>query len=423
MSAKEKQCPVCGNQISKQVEYCPYCGNQLRSSSTKTCPGCGQHISEDAMVCPSCGYDMGRNSPKRSRKSAVFFIIVLLACVIAGAAVIIHRYGAVAEMIVDDTGQMETDSKRNGQLTDKQGEVKDVSEISLTDADALFAQGEELISDDAGLAEGMGNLAGAIKMYMEKAEQAGDILFVSEKVQDAYELYISALQRHKDMLMGQEASGDIYRQIVMEFDDAIALGESLLDKGCEIDVSPVRDEKAVFESGYKERVISLFDQFTEREMWSRTEAWNLMSSTVDNMFDPTDLDNPLRLRYAYALSWWIQREIETELASGMTTKKAAAMKIAESIESMDYNLMMLNYYITYMKDAGEDCSQVETAYHDVIEHIYRTQGILIGKDFDLEHFWYFNDFDTYSVDDRNGVTKENRQWIRSRMSQVTFATQ
>ncbi|MDE7432708.1 MAG: zinc ribbon domain-containing protein [Lachnospiraceae bacterium] len=414
MSAKEKRCAVCGNLISKQAEYCPYCGNQSQSSSAKICPGCGQHISENTMICPDCGYVIGKNSSKRKRKS-VAFIIVFLLCVIVGVVILLHQQGVTTETLVDNTSQLKTDSKADKQLADKQ-------EISLADADALFEHGKELISDDTGLAEGMNNLAGAIKMYMEKAEQAGDIHFVSEKVIDAYELYISASQRHKDMLTGQEVSGDIYRQIVMEYDDAIALGESLLAKGCEIDVSSVREEKEVFETGYKERVINLFNQFTEREMWSRTEAWNLMASTVDNMFDSSDLDNPLRLRYAYALSWWIQKEIETESANGMTTKKAAAMAIAESIEAMDYNLMMLNYYITYMKDVGEDCSQVETAYHDVIEHIYHTQGILIGKDFDLEHFWYFNDFDSYSVDDRNGVTKENRQWIRSRMSQVIFET-
>lgn len=422
MSAKEKRCPVCGNLISEQAGRCPYCGNQLQSDSAKRCPDCGQWIPENAIVCPACGSNMGRDHSKRKRKSAGLVIVVLL-CVLVTAVIFIRQYGSDTETLADHTGRVETKSSEEEQSTDKQEQGTEAGERSLADADVLFEQGKEQISDDMGLAEGMDKLADAIEMYVENAEQAGDIYLVSEKVLNAYEVYVSALQRHRDMLMEQEVSGDIYRQIVMEFEDAIALGDGLLERGLEVDVLSVSEEKEVFETGYKERVISLFDQFTKRDMWSRTEAWNLMSSTIDNMFDASDLDDPLRLRYAYALSWWIQKEIETEFAGGMTTKKAAAMTIAESIEAMDYNPMMLNYYITYMNEAGEDCSQVEAAYNDVMDHLYQTQGILIGKDYDLEHFWYFNDFGTYSVDDRNGVTKENRQWIRSRMGQVAFAVQ
>ena len=130
--------------------------------------------------------------------------------------------------------------------------------------------------------------------------------------------------------------------------------------------------------------------------------------------------NPLRLRYAYALSWWIQRQVETELANGTITGKGAAIKIAELIEAMDYNPMMINYYITYMNEAGEDCSQVSEAYNEIVQHIADTQGIWIGTDIPLDHFWYFNDFGEYSVDDVNGVTPENRQWIRDRMGSVVF---
>ena len=85
--------------------------------------------------------------------------------------------------------------------------------------------------------------------------------------------------------------------------------------------------------------------------------------------------------------------------------------------------MMIHYYITYMRDAGEDCSEVEAAYNNIVAHLEETQGIRIGVDVALDHFWYFNDFGTYSVDDMNGVTQENRQWIRDRMSAVTFITQ
>ena len=210
---------------------------------------------------------------------------------------------------------------------------------------------------------------------------------------------------------------------MMEFEDAIALGDELTDKGYTVDTSSLTSAKDEFDTAYKDKIITTFDEFTSRPAWSRTESWNLMSETADNMFDTDDLDDPIRLRYAYALSWWTQKQIETELTNGTITAKGAAIKIANLIDVMDYNPMMINYYITYMKESKEDCKEVEDAYNDIVEHIAQTQGLTIGKDVDLEHFWYFNDFNTHPVDSTNGVTQENRQWIRERMSSVTFLEQ
>ena len=50
------------------------------------------------------------------------------------------------------------------------------------------------------------------------------------------------------------------------------------------------------------------------------------------------------------------------------------------IETMDYNPMMINYYISYMNDAGEDCSEVSQAYDDIVNQLSQTQGIVIGQD-------------------------------------------
>ena len=82
--------------------------------------------------------------------------------------------------------------------------------------------------------------------------------------------------------------------------------------------------------------------------------------------------------------------------------------------------MLVDYYIQYMHAEGQDCSMVETAYSEILEKLADTQGLHIGEDVDIAHFWYFNDFGQYSVDDKNGVTTENRQWIRQRLGSVTF---
>jgi hypothetical protein len=77
-----------------------------------------------------------------------------------------------------------------------------------------------------------------------------------------------------------------------------------------------------------------------------------------------------------------------------------------------------------MHSAGEDCSDVEGAYYDVVDEIGATQGIVIGEDVDVYHFWYFNSFDEYSSSvadgDINGVSNENRDYIRSCFEGVEF---
>ena len=369
--------------------------------------------------------------PKDDEKASpalIIVVVVLAVLVIASGIVCFLVWNGTISLPFGGTVTEETiDEEESTEATTE-------AETSTVDVDGLFAEADTLaetgkgqIAVDAEIVDGMNNLNTAIQEYASKAEEAGDISLEVDRINDAYVAYITAIVRHKDMLSASTLSGAIYKQILIEMDDAAALGDDLAAKGYEVDYSSLTSAKDEFIKSYTDRIVAAFDEFTKGQMWSRTECWNLMSETPDNMFDNSDLDNPLRLRYAYALSWWIQKQIESELASGTITTKGAAIKIGGMIETMDYNPMMINYYISYMNDAGEDCSEVSQAYDDIVNQLSQTQGIVIGQDIPLEHFWYFNDFGEYSGDmedgSTNGVTPENRQWIRDRMANVTFVTQ
>ena len=369
--------------------------------------------------------------PKDDEKASPALIIVVVVL-----AVLVIASGIICFLVWNGTISLPFGNTATEKTIDEEEstEATTEAETSTIDADELFAEADTLaetgkgqIAVDAEIVDGMNNLNTAIQEYASKAEEAGDISLAVDRINDAYVAYITAIVRHKDMLSASTLSGAIYKQILIEMDDAAALGDDLAAKGYEVDYSSLTSAKDEFIKSYTDKVVAAFDEFTKGQMWSRTECWNLMSETPDNMFDNSDLDNPLRLRYAYALSWWIQKQIESELASGTITTKGAAIKIGGMIETMDYNPMMINYYISYMNDAGEDCSEVSQAYDDIVNQLSQTQGIVIGQDIPLEHFWYFNDFGEYSGDmedgSTNGVTPENRQWIRDRMANVTFVTQ
>ena len=368
--------------------------------------------------------------PKEQEKAGAGLVI---AAVILGILVIAS--GVVCFLVWNGTISLPAGDKTiTVEVTAEETESASEEATSAADSDVnpdeLFAEEDELLAEaksritvDAEIVNGMNNLEAVIDQSVAKAEEAGDTSLAADRVTEAYLSYVTAVGKHKDMLDGSTLSGGIYGQVMMEMEDAIALGDELASKGYNVDTSSLVSAKDEFDKTYTDKIINTFDEFTSREAWSRTESWNLMSETADNMFDPSDLDNPIRLRYAYALSWWTQKQIETELANGTITAKGAAIKIANLIDVMDYNPMMINYYINYMHEAGEDCAGVEEAYQDIVEQIAGTQGLTIGEDVALDHFWYFNDFVTHPVDSINGVTQENREWIRDRMSSVTFLKQ
>lgn len=294
-----------------------------------------------------------------------------------------------------------------------------VSEEQLINADKDLSTGKEKIENIEELIDGMENIHSAMDQYKALADEFGMSEVVSEHMADAYDVYASAIIKHKDMMAEQELSGGIHEQIMNEFGQAVAYAEEITAVGFDVDTSLLISERDGFDTSYRNRIIKAFNEFASRDSWSRTEAWNLMDDT-DSMFASDDLDNPIRLRYCYALAWWTQKQIESELGSGTITQKGAALKIANILEATDYNLMLVDYYIQYMHAENQDCSMVETAYSEILDKLADTQGLRIGEDVDIAHFWYFNDFGQYSVDDKNGVTIENRQWIRQRLSSITF---
>jgi len=83
-----KECPACGNLVSKKAAACPACGHDLRMSAPanpkllKTCAACGHIVSKKAARCIACGH------PAKRISDAVLIVILCLivAFVIAGLA-------------------------------------------------------------------------------------------------------------------------------------------------------------------------------------------------------------------------------------------------------------------------------------------------------------------------------------------------
>lgn len=368
---------------------------------------------------------------KKQRGNNHILFLIIIALVIAAVAAGILMWKHSASKSPETTDDMEVSEAEETTEEKKMPKEKKTPEIDIdvddlfADIDAVVEEAKGKMDEDAEIVNVMDSLSSAVNDYIAKAEEAGDIRIAEDRAVDTYKVYIEAVEKHKEMMAASTLSGAIYAQVISELDAAFELGDALADNGYAIDLSELETSRSTFDSSYRQRIIDTFDEFTTRDTWSRTESWNLMKDT-DSMFESSDLDDPIRLRYAYALAWWTQKQIETELMQGTITEKGAAVKIAGLLDVMDYNPMMLSYYIEYMKLAGESCFSVESAYNGIVERIRDTQGITLGNDIDLKHFWYFNDISDPSegVKDGsvNGTTQENREWIRNRMEYVEFAS-
>lgn len=453
--SREPACAKCGAPLKPGARFCTKCGEAAATPETekktvmlyKTDVQNGDTPQEkqvheappmlDEIIPPENKSRKEKSRKEKNKKTSrsaetqqedkagrgmIIAAVVLLLLALASGVVCVLVWNGTIDLPFLSGGNAEGEEEGSTEETEsstEDGSGESAGAELFAEADALLAEGKNQTAVDAEILTGMENIRNAMNQFADKALESGSADAAADRIADAYAAYVAAVTRRKDMMSAQGLSGSIYNQVMSEIKDAEALAQEMAEKGYSVDTASLATLKDAFHTDYTERIISEFDAFTTRTAWSRTEAWNLMSG-FDGMFDSSDLDNPLKLRYAYALSWWVQKQIETDLASGTITEKGAAIKIANMMEEMDYNPMMIDYYISYMDKAGEDCTQVSEAYSEIKQRLADTQGLIIGESIALDHFWYFNDFGTYSVDDTNGVTPENRQWIRERMRSVTF---
>ena len=250
--------------------------------------------------------------------------------------------------------------------------------------------------------------------YINKATSTYDEL--TSQINDAYKGYVEAAIIQINRLYAQDVSAGIYEQIVSDATVALDLSAKIADVGLEVDSSSIEEIMADLPANYKERYILAINELTEAESWSRSTAWAIMENVPGlGLYDESDLDDPLRLRYAYSLAMYTRKANAADIESGNLSPRDAGMKILDSIEEMDYNPVLILDAADYFKQAGENytADTLYTLYNDLTAIIEYYQGLRLPNDIPWERFWYFNDFGEFSVDDRNGASSECRQEIRS----------
>jgi hypothetical protein len=377
------------------------------------------------------------NAKKPEKKKGGNGVIIAIAAVavvaVIGVAIglmfakgIIKLPGSLGTESEEVTGEaLSEEAVENATGENQETAASDVDvEALVSDIDASVEEAKSMLDDDTQVLDGMDKLRTAMDDYLAKSEEVGGYNeTIDQKINAAYSDYVDGVNRRLNFLSAQTLSGSIYTQALDEIDAVIGYADTISAAGYSVDTTDLTAKREQFITDYRNNMIETFNEFSTREQWSRTEAWNLMS-TADQMYDESDMNDPIRLRFEYALAYFYQKEAETQYNDGTITAKGAAQKLAGVIPDTDYNLMLIYEYMVYMQEAGEDYSEVSDAYYDALYQIYDTQGIDLTSDIDIYKFWSFNSFDDYSSSvedgDVNGLSNDNRTYIRELFQGISF---
>ncbi len=398
--------------------------------------------------------------PAKQKKSAknpgpIILIIILVLLVIAlagGYTYFVKVLGknpieVVKEMISSDEDKTE-EKDRKDSPKDKDADDGGKTEKEENEKKEEIVKGDVTLLDPAGkLAEQAGKqlAAGrytesdgaidtaneALQLYKSVTEENPLDKEAKKGTVNTFRIYSDSVIGYCDTIKQQGAYVEGFNEISNKLSQAMELLTAVTEKGYTVDGKALEAYKDAMIPEFRDTFIESINSFTERENWSRDEAWSyaerayaIKENGKPLLFSDTDLEDPLRMRYVYCLAWITRKRCETGLKDNSMSYTDAINSMTAILKETDYNLLLLQDIITYGNAAGVDVTQYRNAYNAIVDKIKSDQGLTIGTDIavnstssvNLNHFWYFNDLDgedKYKVDLHNGTTAATREWIRS----------
>lgn len=246
----------------------------------------------------------------------------------------------------------------------------------------------------------------------------------------AFDIYTASILEQVRIWEEQSPNVALYQQIESTLSGSLDFADTLTSDGLSVDSTALNDSLNNLPDRYKEKYIQAFNELRTGDEWSRTTAWQYMQDAASaGLVDKNNPDDPLTLRYSYALAWITQREVTEGISNGDMSAEEAVSYIISVMEPADYNPVLMRDLGSYLDTCGYSSSAdvIKNACFEMWSYMAYTENLYInpadmfipGKTatnasstIALNDFWYFNDFGDYSISDTNGVTPEGRQYIR-----------
>ena len=417
-------------------------------SPASFCKNCGTPLKPGAKFCPNCGTTTdGTQKPPVSdppkKKTAVIILVILVILLLLGGALFaLIKTGIIAPSSnkeaasgpADENSEQTEDPET--EETNEEDDTEDISaelEEKLAPISEQVATAEELqSSEDHNSAAS--ELYNALTSYASIASEydsqaAADI--INPLADHAFALYSDSVLKQVEGWENQSVTAPLYQQIDATLKGAVDLAAQLRESNLAVTSDTLEQNYADFPARYKEKYILTFNDLRTGDEWSRTTAWQYMQDAASvGLVDRENVNDPLTLRYAYALAWITQRDLSEGMKDGSVTTESAVSSILSLAESIDYNPVLMRDLALYYDALGDSdrSKTMQSACTDVYNYLANTENVYLNGEelfvpgrnssnasstISLNDFWYFNDFGEYAPSGNNGVSPEGREYIRN----------
>lgn len=443
-----KSCPNCGNDLRDTVTKCPYCLYSFvtENPTPKPAPTPTPQPTQTPQSAPAAHITPGQtpktnpsaasaeNSfrvsrdendatlPKPQKKKGKW--IVLLGVTVVAVILIRSCSGK------GDTASSGQSTNANSNSSTNMHNTSNADSALLDAADEKIADAQTAYDEENYLEGALPKCEEALQNYMSIVETEKMQGELTDRIDAAYALYQATIVQISEGLIAQGPIPGGYEQVAGYLDQAMGMANTLYETGSGyvVDNSEVSDLQSNLVTIYRDLYIQAINNITTYDHWSRDEAWSIADQAYNvanedgtpALFSLDDQEDPLRMRYVYCLAMVTRKRCETGLADGSMSYADAVQRLSDILAETDYNPLLLQDMINYGQQAGMNVSNYQYAYQMIMSVIQSEEGITIGSDVDLDHFWYFNDLDgdaAYKVG-AYGTTSFVRDWIRNNIPEI-----
>ncbi len=433
--------------------FCIKCGTRLKAG-TKFCTKCGQPANGDAqsetkpagnvLGSEPAGNTLGGSgdfsstvSPAAPARNNKLLIIVVIIVILALATAILLALKSMGKLPgskpQEESESIETvEEETPDDEEQEEEENSEPDEATLAEIDNIKAEINDYVEEGDKNEYVTDDYPAALEDYLILANEYGIAKGIAPEASEVFDKYAAQVAYSVSLLEGQKVSNGLYTQTRRYYDEILSFADRLNEAGIVVNDSELRSRSDDLIDYYRGRYIDAINEIATRENWSRDEAWELMQDAAlvtdengNRVLFTDDPDDPMRLRYIFAQSWALRKQLENGLANKEITAEDALDMIDEILKETDYNPQLLFDAIGYCNKAKIDSSPYENAFNAIMEQVHETDHIQLILDpakadeanVDLNHFWYFNDVSDnanpdYQVSSTNGTSAATRAWIR-----------
>lgn len=442
-------CKTCGAPLKPGAKFCSKCGTVTGKQTQAPDPIPVSVPDEPIKKKPVKPKDDSTGKTKPSDKKKINPLIIVL-CVLLVLLLLAAGFFALVKTGVINFGSSEIATEdpaaKEGEETSDTAEDTETAETEESEddlagleeklapiADQVSSAEDKLNSEDYG---GAGtDLTDALNAYAALAseyESQSAIDTINPLADSAFALYTTSILKQVEGWESQSVTAPLYQQIDATLQGAVGLATQLREANLTVNTDELDQNYAEFPDRYKEKYILTFNDLRTGDEWSRTTAWQYMQDAASvGLVDRENINDPLTLRYAYALAWITQRDLSEGMKDGSVTTESAISSILSLAESIDYNPVLMRDLALYYDALGDsDRSQtMQAACTEVYNYLANTENVYLNGEelfvpgrnssnasstISLNDFWYFNDFGEYAPSGiNNGVSPEGREYIRN----------